>query len=327
MTAMMRSATIQPNMDRISIPAIASADTTSSATVVAGRSRRATWLRPDLSRDAMLLIGLLAGLGQVAGLISPPGDSLAYWAAGTSKLLYPEHWSQAATGLLFYPPPVAQLSVLIQPIGWAAFDVVWNVLIFACFWYCAGRWSLPLVAVGLLPLIGVPVPIVGTFLGYALLGNMQWILAALVIVGLRHPAAWAVQVVTKTGPAVGVFWNIFRGEWRAVFTAAVATAAVVAISFAIAPSMWADWIAFVARNYTFANPPDPLFPVPFWIRALTALALVAWGARTDRRWTVPIAAGWALPALYGFGFLPFWIAARRVTSSPASRTEPERTRS
>jgi hypothetical protein len=263
----------------------------------------------------MLLIGLFAGVGQVAGLVSLPGDSLAYWAAGTSTQLYPEHWSQVATGFLFYPPPVAQLSTLLQPLGWAAFDILWNLLIFGCFWYCAGRWSLPLVAVGLLPVIGVPIPIVGTFLGYALLGNMQWILAALVVVALRHPSAWAVQVVTKTGPGVGAFWHVFRGEWRAVVATASATALVVAISFAFAPNMWADWIGFIARNYTFANPPDPLFPIPFWVRALSALALVGWGARTDRRWTVPIAAGWALPALYGFGFLPFWIAARRVRSA------------
>lgn len=160
----------------------------------------------------MLLIGFLAGIGQVAGLVSPPVDSLVYWAAGTSTLLYPEHWSQVSNGLLFYPPPVAQLSTLLQPIGWAAFNVIWNVLIFGCFWYCAGRWSLPLVAVGLLPVIGVPVPVVGTFLGYALLGNMQWLLAALVIIALRHPSAWAAQVVTKTGPAVGGLWHVFRGE-------------------------------------------------------------------------------------------------------------------
>lgn len=281
----------------------------------------ATLWHPDLSRDAMLLIGFLAGIGQVAGLVSPPVDSLVYWAAGTSTLLYPEHWSQVSNGLLFYPPPVAQLSTLLQPIGWAAFNVIWNVLIFGCFWYCAGRWSLPLVAVGLLPVIGVPVPVVGTFLGYALLGNMQWLLAALVIIALRHPSAWAAQVVTKTGPAVGGLWHVFRGEWRAVFMAAGATALVVAISFAFAPRMWADWIGFVGRNYTFADPPVPLFPVPFGVRILSAAALVAWGARTDRRWAVPIAAGWALPALYGFGFLPFWIGARRLVANSRSTDE------
>lgn len=264
----------------------------------------------------MLLAGLLSGIGQITGRVSPPLDSLAYWAAGTSKLLYPEHWSQVGNGFLFYPPVVAQVSALLQPIGWNVFDVVWNIVIFGCFWYCAGNWSLPLVGLGLLPVAGVPVPVVGTFLGYALLGNMQWLLAALVVLALRHPSAWAVQVVTKTGPAVGALWHVFRGEWRAVASAFCATATVVAISFAFAPSMWAEWAGFVARNYTFANPPDPLFPVPFSVRAVSAVALLAWGARTDRRWTVPIAAGWALPALYGFGFLPFWIAVRRLVSIP-----------
>ncbi len=199
------------------------------------RSRGAGAWRPGVSRDAMLLAGLLSGIGQITGRVSPPLDSLAYWAAGTSKLLYPEHWSQVGNGFLFYPPVVAQVSALLQPIGWNVFDVVWNIVIFGCFWYCAGNWSLPLVGLGLLPVAGVPVPVVGTFLGYALLGNMQWLLAALVVLALRHPSAWAVQVVTKTGPAVGALWHVFRGEWRAVASAFCATATVVAISFAFAP--------------------------------------------------------------------------------------------
>jgi hypothetical protein len=46
---------------------------------------------------------------------------------------------------------------------------------------------------------------------------------------------------------------------------------------------------------------------------------VVWGASTDRRWTVPVAVGWALPALYGWGFLPFWVAAVRLTDIDRSR--------
>jgi hypothetical protein len=57
------------------------------------------------------------------------------------------------------------------------------------------------------------------------------------------------------------------------------------------------------------HPPLTTFLVPIGIRIPTALALVIWGARTSRPWTVPLAVGWALPAIYGMGFLPYWAAA------------------
>ena len=43
-------------------------------------------------------------------------------------------------------------------------------------------------------------------------------------------------------------------------------------------------------------------PIPLWIRLPAAAVLVVWGARTDRRWTVPVAATLALPVLWVSGF-------------------------
>ena len=40
-----------------------------------------------------------------------------------------------------------------------------------------------------------------------------------------------------------------------------------------------------------------------------ALALVTWGALTDRRWTVPVAAGWSALALYETSVFLVWAAA------------------
>jgi hypothetical protein len=56
----------------------------------------------------------------------------------------------------------------------------------------------------------------------------------------------------------------------------------------------------------------PMFPVPFVVRIAISVVLVVWGARTNRRWVVPIAAGFAIPAVWGFGFLPFVVAATRL---------------
>jgi len=93
---------------------------------------------------------------------------------------------------------------------------------------------------------------------------------------------------------------------------ALASVAVIAVSVLLGPDLWAQFIEFAVRNGNFANPPMPLFPVSIPVRIATGLALLLWGARTNRRWTVPVACGWALPALYGLGFLPFWIAALRL---------------
>lgn len=266
-----------------------------------------TW-QPNLSRDAMVVLGVLCGIAQVASIAPVGGDAAAYWLSGTSTDLYPEHWGGAPmAGWLFYPPATAQAFAVLQPLGWPLFCVVWTTLIFASMWYCAREWSLPLLALGLLSLV-LPIPLIDTFLAYALIGNMQWPLAALCVLALRHPALWAVALVTKVGPAVGWWWHVFRREWGAAAIGATASVAVVGVSFLIAPDLWREFLAFAAGNATMADPPFPTFPVPFVVRAPTALLLVWYAARSDRAWLVPVACGWALPALYELGFLPFWVA-------------------
>ena len=115
---------------------------------------RLSW-EPDLSRDAMLLLGILVGIAQASGRFAAPVDALAYWQAGTSTNLYPESWSEVGTGYLFYPPPVAQISALLQPIGWPAFILLLTASTFAAFWYCARNWSLPLVLLGIPYFLGI----------------------------------------------------------------------------------------------------------------------------------------------------------------------------
>ena len=48
-------------------------------------------------------------------------------------------------------------------------------------------------------------------------------------------------------------------------------------------------------------------PIPLWIRLPAAIALVVWGARTNRRWTVPVASMLALPAVW-YGGLSMLLA-------------------
>ena len=276
-----------------------------------GAAAHLRW-EPNLSRDAMLLLGILVGIAHAMGSFAAPVDGLAYWEAGTSSRLYPEFWSESRTGYLFYPPPVAQVSTLLQPIGWPAFILCLTTLTFAAFWYCAGRWSLPLVAIGIPWLFGIGPEEPAKFLAYALIGNLQWILAAVTVMALRHPSLWAVELLAKVTTGIGWWWHVIRGEWRAAATGAAATAIIVGVSVALAPGMWIDYLGFAVRNYSASDPPLLMFPIPLGIRIATGVTLLIWGARTNRAWTVPVACGWSLVGMWGFAFLPFFVAAWRV---------------
>jgi hypothetical protein len=137
-------------------------------------------------------------------------------------------------------------------------------------------------------------------------GNVSLLLAVAIVVGFRWPAAWALVLLTKITPGIGLLWFAIRGEWRSLFIALGATAVVVAASALVMPVAWRQWLDVIVANAgkggTWAS-----VPVPLLIRLPIAGALVVWGARTDRRWTVPVASMLALPALW-YGGLSMLLA-------------------
>jgi hypothetical protein len=78
------------------------------------------------------------------------------------------------------------------------------------------------------------------------------------------------------------------------------------------PALWGEWLTSLTVNA--AIPADLSLPPPLYVRLPIAAALVAWGARTDRAWTVGIAAMLSLPLLWphglavGLAALPFLVA-------------------
>jgi hypothetical protein len=269
----------------------------------------------------MLLIGLLVGVADLAGFLPVPVDTFNYWRAGTSLDLYPERWGDPGVGQwLYYPPFVAQVSRLIQPIGWNAFVLLLSTGTFLAMWYCLRRWSLPVASAGALAMYGILPSTLSTLLVYALIGNLQWILAALTLVAIRHPTVWSLELLTKVTPAIGWWWHAVRGEWKPAVRSAVVAGLVVAASVALSPDDWSQFIRFAMNNGSMANPPPiPTFPVAFGPRLATGAILVVWGARSNHAWTIPVAAGWVLPAVWGIGFLPFWAAATRLIRMPSGR--------
>jgi len=129
-------------------------------------------------------------------------------------------------------------------------------------------------------------------------GNIHLLLALAIVVGFRYPAAWAFVLVTKMTPGIGLLWFAVRREWRPLAIALAATALLLAASLLI-PGAWTAWWAHMTDQPQGPTPNQ--VNVPTWFRLPLAAALVAWGARSDRRWTVIVAATLALPALWLYG--------------------------
>jgi hypothetical protein len=280
--------------------------------------------KPNLTRDATVLIGLLVGVGQVLGLAFPPFDAIAYWQRSADlQALYPELRTDGDGMNFLYPPPLAQLLAIFHFVPEPLYWVITTVACFWAMWYLAGRLTPVLIIFGVaLMELGLYTPL-GVPYQYALLGNIQLLLAAAIVAGLtRHPGWWSVVILTKVGPWIGVLWFLARREWRQLAVALGATAIIFALSFALSPGLWIEWIEFIRRN---ADVPSgvPMVPVPLHVRLAMSAAIVIWAARTDRTWPVAIAAGWAMPSLYYWSFMPVWIGVIRLLEEMvASRKAP-----
>ena len=68
------------------------------------------------------------------------------------------------------------------------------------------------------------------------------------------------------------------------------TLAVVAVSYVLNPSAWADWIALLTSS---TGRTDLLLP-----RVALAALLVGWGAWTGRPWVIAVAGWLALPVIW-----------------------------
>jgi len=229
--------------------------------------------------------GRLWGTGQ---------DARCYWQATLANPYLHSDWNDPIAYV--YSPAFLQLVSPLTALPWQAFMAVWTALLVLAVRFLTGP---RLLAAGLVfPFAAMEVA------G----GNVSLLLAAAIVVGFRWPAAWSIVLLTKITPGIGLLWFAVRREWRSLAIALGTTAAIALVSFVILPDQWRAWIDVVVQNAlagksgTWAS-----VPIPLWIRLPFAIALVVWGARTDRRWTVPVAAMLALPALW-YGGLSMLLA-------------------
>jgi len=241
-------------------------------------------IRPSrLLVGVVLAFGVLYGALQIAGLVPEAFDAKAYWLASQS-----DPYSSAIVGqgyAFLYSPAFLQAFAPFQLLPWQAFTAAWTILMVAALAWCAGPWSLPLLAI--LPIFSA-----------ITIGNIEFFLAAAIVAGFRSPPSWAFVLLTKSTMGVGLVWFVVRREWRHLAIALAATLVVAAVSFAYAPRLWFDWFSLLGRSQ---SPTITIWtlPGPLWLRAAVGALIVAIGARTSRSWTVPVGASIALPVAWG----------------------------
>lgn len=259
-----------------------------------------------LRRSAFAVGYGTAAIALVVALIAPDQvgiDARSYWRPDWADL-YAGAQSANGVGVFRYSPAFAQLVTPLGLLSWPAFWLLWEVLLVGCLVYLGGRrWWL---------LLAFP-PVV-TELFY---GNVHLFIAVAIVLAFRAPAAWAVPLFTKVTPGIGVLWFALRGEWRRFGRALVAVAIVVGISaLMVGLAPWQAWVAslLATGQATTSNQ----IPIPLLVRLPFALGVLAVGARTGRRWTIPVAAVLALPTLWLHG-LSILAAVPRLQALQADR--------
>jgi hypothetical protein len=238
-------------------------------------------------------------------------EAFCYWIANLNSPYSLSDWGSPIAYV--YSPAFLQVMAPLTRLPWLLFIAIWTALLIVAVRYLTGR---RLFAIGVLL---ATVELVG--------GNISLLLAVAMVVGFRWPAAWSFVLLTKVTPGIGLLWFVVRREWRQLGIALGATALIVAASALIMPRAWLDWfnllLGLTGREGTWAA-----VPIPFLVRLPMAVAVVVWGARTNRRWTVPVAGMLALPALW-YGGLTMLLAVialrdpeRDLGAIPASNPAP-----
>lgn len=251
------------------------------------RTRRGRLLR-DAARVAGFAVVVWAW--QLLTFNDYQHDGRAYWALDLDAL-----YSRGQVGgvdAYLYSPAFAQA---FTPLTWLPFGIfagVWAALNLAALTWMAG----PAIAGLLLVVPGSPViDEVGT-------GNIHLLLGAAAVLAFRWPSAWALPLLTKVTPAVGVLWLAGARRWRSFAVAIGSTALIVLVSFVLAPGLWFDWVDVLTGNVDRPIPTEiAVIPGPLWARTAVAAVVALIGGWRGWRWAVPVAATLALPVPWSSG--------------------------
>jgi Glycosyltransferase family 87 len=246
------------------------------------------------AHEALVVIGFGALFLVLVAQLREPAvpwltwDSHVYWQAS----LAPDLYATALVGEIgayLYSPAFAQMLAPAGLLPWPIFLFGWAMLSIGIAVALARdpvrrhHWLwLPLATLAILD-IGA--------------GNINVLLAGAIIVGFRWPGAWSLLLLTKVTPGLALLWFGIRREWTNLSLALGVTALIVGISAVFEVSAWLDWGTMLLGNGT-SHALSGDISVPAHVRFPVALVFVAWGAWTDRRWTVPVACLLLMPVIW-----------------------------
>jgi hypothetical protein len=245
-------------------------------------SRAAALLAPRqvgrMTMPSPVLIALAAVGGALLLVVAvnrwaTPSDEHAYWLAA-QRLLHGEPLYDPTATIVtpyayWYPPVVAQALVPVAAVlPSMAFTAAWTVLLLGCCWWLGGRSPLG----GLALIAFLPVAVELWF------RNIHLILAVLLVLAIRgRPALFAVGASIKIAPGLGIPYLAARGRWRDAALATGVGVAILAVSVALSPDAWRQWLEIVAtRGPAEAN---GFLPIPYVVRAVAGLVLAVVAGR------------------------------------------------
>jgi hypothetical protein len=274
-------------------------------------SRPSRHLPRSLVRDGLTVAAIIY-LGWVWQYLLATGshvDVAAYWRAAQGEPYQVAHAGRE--GAWLYSPVAAQLISLVAAVPLAVFvgGLLAASLVAAVFLVGPALAALALLT---------PLPFVWQDLSS---GNIHLLLAAAVVLGFRYPAAWSFVLLTKVTPGIGLIWFAVRREWKALGIAVGVTLTLAGASFALAPTLWGQWIDVLRANAA-SSAGGISIPVALPIRLALAAALVWWGARNDQAWTVPLAAMLALPVIWIFDGLAMLLGVVSILRRPVLAIRP-----
>jgi hypothetical protein len=239
-------------------------------------------------------------------------DARAYWLLRLDDL-----YARAQVGgedAFLYSPAFAQAFLPLTWMPWVAFAGIWAGLNLAALTWMAG----PAIAGLLLVIPNSPViDEVGT-------GNIHLLLGAAIALAFRWPSAWALPLLTKVTPGVGVLWLLGARRWRPFAIALGATLAIVAVSFVLAPQLWLDWLNVLTGNVDRPIPSEiAVIPGPLWARTAVGGLVAIIGGWLGWRWAAFLAATLALPVPWSSGLTILigivWLIRQSLRETDADR--------
>lgn len=253
---------------------------------------RALNLRWVLGTAAMWIPTLLVAIFIWAAPLG--SDSHAYWLTGQHSRLY-----GAAPGTkdaFLYSPAFADVIRPLTLLPWHAFMVAWMLAAAAAFvWLLAPlgfRYGAPLFCWCLVEVV---------------IGNIYAFLAVAAVIGLRHGGVWALALLTKITPGVGLVWFVVRREWRSLGMAVGVTLGIALASYVVSPQAWTDWVHFLLSHRGAHG--SMAWPV----RVALGYGLAAIAARRGSAWLLAPAMLLAQPMMvHWFVALPILAAIPRL---------------